>query len=124
VGPRAPAKLSPAPLAAGGRLRDRHRHGSVATRRGSILDGLRGIPNHAYYLLVQAIGRDHAEQIVYQTVTENLDSDANFEDFRTAMLQAARDLYGQDSTDFKGVNDAFAAVGLDGSWEAPDIDGC
>jgi bacillolysin len=83
-----------------------------------------GIPNHAYYLLVQAIGRDHAEQIVYQTVTENLDSDANFEDFRTAMLQAARDLYGQDSTDFKGVNDAFAAVGLDGSWEAPDIEGC
>ena len=72
----------------------------------------------------EEIGRSHAEQIVYQAVTENLDSDATFEDFRTAMLQAARDLYGQGSPDLEGVNDSFAAVGLDGTWEAPEIEGC
>jgi Zn-dependent metalloprotease len=83
-----------------------------------------GIPNHAYYLLVQAIGRDHAEQIVYEAMTNDLDSDSNFEDFRAAMLKAAADLYGAGSTDVKGVDDSFAAVGLDGKWQAPEIKGC
>ena len=32
-----------------------------------------GIPNHAYYLMVQAIGRDRAEQIVYRALTEKLE---------------------------------------------------
>ena len=35
-----------------------------------------GIPNHAYYLMVQAIGRDAAEAIVYRALTEELEPDS------------------------------------------------
>ena len=49
-----------------------------------------GIPNHAYYLMVQAIGRDAAEAIVYRALTEELEPDSSFEDFRTASLEVAR----------------------------------
>jgi Zn-dependent metalloprotease len=83
-----------------------------------------GIPNHAYYLMVQAIGRDRAEQIVYRALTEKLRSDSGFEDFRTASLDVARELWGGDSPEYQGTNESFAAVGLDGTWEAPEVEGC
>ena len=83
-----------------------------------------GIPNHAYYLMVQSIGRDAAEQIVYRVLTEKLQSDSNFEDFRTASLEVAADLFGAESPEQAGVDESFAAVGLDGTWEAPEQDGC
>jgi len=83
-----------------------------------------GIPNHAYYLMVQAIGRDRAEQIVYRALTEQLESDSGFEDFRTASLEVARELWGEDSPEYRGTNESFAAVGLDGTWEAPEVEGC
>jgi Zn-dependent metalloprotease len=78
-----------------------------------------GIPNHAYYLMAEAIGRDKAGQIVYRALTEHLEPDSGFEDFRTASLQVAGDRYGEDSPEYRAVNEAFAKVGLDGSWEAP-----
>ena len=83
-----------------------------------------GIPNHAYYLMVQAIGRDDAEPIVYGTLTEKLESDSGFEDFRTASLEVAREVYGHDSPESQGVDRSFAAVGLDGTWVAPEVEGC
>jgi Zn-dependent metalloprotease len=83
-----------------------------------------GIPNHAYYLMVQSIGRDAAEQIVYRALTEKLDHDSGFEDFRAASLDVARELWGVDSPEYKGTNESFAAVGLDGAWEAPEVEGC
>ena len=83
-----------------------------------------GIPNHAYYLMVQAMGRDAAEAIVYRALTEKLGPDSNFEDFRTASLEVARELWGVDSPEYRGTNESFAAVGLDGTWEAPEVDGC
>ncbi len=83
-----------------------------------------GIPNHAYYLMVQSIGRDAAEQIVYRALTEKLEHDSGFEDFRTASLDVARELWGEDSPEYQGTNESFAAVGLDGSWEAPEVEGC
>ena len=61
-----------------------------------------GIPNHAYYLMVQAIGRDAAEAIVYRALTEELEEDSNFEDFRTASLEVARELWGEDSPEYRG----------------------
>ena len=78
-----------------------------------------GIPNRAYVNLVDSIGRDAAQHIVYTALTEHLESDSGFEDFRTASLQAAEDRFGRDSSQYRGVNEAFAAVGLDGTWEAP-----
>jgi Zn-dependent metalloprotease len=83
-----------------------------------------GIPNHAYYLMVQAIGRRAAEQIVYRALTEKLEPDSGFEDFRTASLEVARELWGADSPEYRGTNESFAAVGLDGTWEAPEVEGC
>lgn len=82
------------------------------------------IPNHAYYLMVQRVGRDAAEEIVYLAFTEKLDSDAGFDDFRSAALEAAEELYGEDTPEYRGVDEAFADVGLDGSWEAPEVEGC
>ena len=83
-----------------------------------------GIPNHAYYLMVQSIGRRAAEQIVYRALTEQLGRDSGFEDFRTASLEVARDLWGEDSPEYEGTNESFAAVGLDGTWQAPEVEGC
>jgi Zn-dependent metalloprotease len=83
-----------------------------------------GIPNHAYYQLVRRVGRDKAEQIVWRALTEHLEPDSNFEDFRTAMLESAAELYGPDGPEEQGVDEAFAEVGLDGTWEAPEQDGC
>lgn len=82
------------------------------------------IPNHAYYLMVQDIGRDEAEQIVYRAFTEKLESDSDFEDFRSASLEAAEELYGRDSIEYRGVQESFAEVGLDGTWEPPEAEGC
>ena len=83
-----------------------------------------GIPNHAYYLMVKRIGRDAAEQIVYRALTKHLGPRSGFEDFRTASLRAARELYGAGSAEQRGVDRAFKAVGLDGSWRAPKAQGC
>jgi bacillolysin len=83
-----------------------------------------GIINHAYYLLVQAIGRDKAQRIVYKALTEHLEPDSDFEDFRDATLQAAEELYGKDGTEHQAVDDAMRGVGLDGRWEAPEVKGC
>jgi thermolysin len=77
-----------------------------------------------HYLMVQDIGRDAAEQIVYKAFTEKLESDSNFEDFRSAALEAAEEIYGADSSEYRGVDESFAEVGLDGTWEAPEIEGC
>jgi Zn-dependent metalloprotease len=86
-------------------------HGGVHTNSG--------IPNHAYYNMVQNIGRDASEQILYTAVTQHLNRDSGYEDFRTACLEAARERYGQDSDEYRGVDKAFRDVGLDGTWKAP-----
>lgn len=78
-----------------------------------------GIPNHAYYNMVELIGRDASEQIVYRALTDHLESDSGFEDFRSACLEVAQDLYGDNSSEYRGVDEAFDEVGLDGTWEAP-----
>jgi bacillolysin len=83
-----------------------------------------GIINHAYYLLVQSVGRDKAQRIVYKALTEHLRSDSDFEDFRDATLQSAEELYGKDGTEHQAVDDAMRGVGLDGKWTAPEVKGC
>jgi Zn-dependent metalloprotease len=97
--------------------------GTSATDYGGVHTNS-SIPNHAYYLMVQEIGRDAAEQVVYRAFTEKLESDSDFEDFRSTSLEAAEELYGADSPEYRGVDESFAAVGIDGTWEAPEITGC
>ena len=95
-----------------------------------------GVANHFFYLLTQgavspsgfnltpsslvcngdtsltAISRDKAAQIVYRALTVYMTSSTNYSGTRTAMLKAAKDLYGQPSTEYSAVADAWSAVNV------------
>lgn len=94
-----------------------------------------GVSSHAFYLLsegsgqktiggvaydsptydgstVTGIGRDKAEQIFYRALTRYLVSSSDFHDARTATLQAAADIYGRNSTEYRTVDKAWAAVNV------------
>ncbi|KAB8140294.1 hypothetical protein F8S13_23985 [Chloroflexia bacterium SDU3-3] len=70
-----------------------------------------GIPNHAAFLVAQALGRDKAGAIYYRTLTEYLTPSSDFSDHATATVRAAQDLYGE--ADAQAVAQAFAQVGID-----------
>ncbi|MEU6406628.1 M4 family metallopeptidase [Streptomyces sp. NPDC046985] len=94
-----------------------------------------GVSSHAYYLLaegsgskkiggfsydsptyhnlsVTGIGRAKATAIFYQALTRYMVSTTDFHDARVATLNAARDLYGANSTEYKTVDRAWAAVNV------------
>ncbi|MFF2654117.1 M4 family metallopeptidase [Streptomyces sp. NPDC058045] len=96
-----------------------------------------GIANHFFYLLsegsgpksingvdydsptsngekVEGIGRDKAEQVWYKALTEYMTSTTDYAAARTATLDAAKDLYGADSAEYKGVDAAWAGVNVKG----------
>jgi bacillolysin len=69
-----------------------------------------GIPNHAAFLLAQAIGREKTEQIYYRTVTQYLTPSSDFLDAANATARAATELYGQ--AEVGAVRSAFGQVGI------------
>jgi Zn-dependent metalloprotease len=94
-----------------------------------------GVANHFFYLLsegsgaktingvsynsptydgstVTGIGRDKALQIWYKALTEYMTSTTNYKGARTATLNAAADLYGSSSTEYKAVAAAWSAVNV------------
>jgi zinc metalloprotease ZmpA len=88
-----------------------------------------GVANHFYYLLaegsaanppsptcnasvVTGIGRAAAEKIWYRALTTYMVSTTNYAGARIATLKAARDLYGNPSTELLAVNSAWAAVSV------------
>jgi Zn-dependent metalloprotease len=94
-----------------------------------------GVSSHAFYLLaegsgsktvngveydsptfdgstVTGIGRDKAIAVFYQALTRYMVSSTDFHDARTATLQAAADLYGQDGAEYRAVDKAWAAVNV------------
>ncbi len=84
-----------------------------------------GIPNRALYLLAeglsneglgQAIGRDKAGQIAYQTMI-TLSSTASFEEAAEATVEQAGLLYG--AAEEQSAYKAFEAVGLSAAAEPP-----
>ncbi|MBU1879783.1 MAG: M4 family metallopeptidase, partial [Chloroflexi bacterium] len=82
-----------------------------------------GIPNHACYLVAQAVGREATERIYYRILDARyLGSRANFVDMRLAALQAAGDLYGESSPEVTAVAAAFDSVGIVGEagYQAPE----
>jgi Zn-dependent metalloprotease len=79
-----------------------------------------GIPNHAYYLLVQKIGIDKAARIAYRALSHYLGSVSGFTDARNTWIQSAWDLYGKRSTEATEVANAWNAVGVDGKASAPE----
>jgi Zn-dependent metalloprotease len=94
-----------------------------------------GVSSHAYYLLaegsgrktvggftydsptydgapVTGIGRAKATAIFYRALTRYMVSTTDFHDARIATKKAAKDLYGLNSTEYKAVDRAWAAVNV------------
>ncbi|MFD5074650.1 M4 family metallopeptidase [Streptomyces sp. NPDC058371] len=94
-----------------------------------------GVSSHAYYLLaegsgrktigsvkydsptydgsqVTGIGRTKATAIFYRALTRYMVSTTDFHDARAATLKAAADMYGADSTEYKTVDQSWAAVNV------------
>ncbi|MER6125494.1 M4 family metallopeptidase [Streptomyces sp. NPDC001795] len=92
-----------------------------------------GVSSHAFYLLaegsgrktiggvaydsptydgsrVTGIGRAKALAIFYRALTRYMVSTTDFHDARTATLKAAADIYGANSTEYRTVDKAWAAV--------------
>ncbi len=70
-----------------------------------------GIPNKAFYLAATSINNDeYIAKIYYRALTTYFTRHTTFADARTALEQAATDLYGASTA--QKIADAFAAVGV------------
>ncbi|RME29476.1 MAG: peptidase M4 family protein, partial [Candidatus Zixiibacteriota bacterium] len=79
-----------------------------------------GIPNKAFYLVVQSIGMQKAEKIYYRALANYLTRSSQFIDARIALSKAAADLYGQGSAEQSAVTNAYDQVGItDGTGTPP-----
>ena len=72
-----------------------------------------GIPNHAFFLFATASGmnREKAERIYYHTLTNYLTRTSKFVDLRLAVIQSAKDLFGN-GVEAQAAAAAFDAVGI------------
>ena len=71
-----------------------------------------GIINFAYYKLATSTSKDKAEQIYYRALSTYMTTTSQFIDCRLAFENAAKDIYGNNSTEYNAVVDAFYAVGI------------
>ncbi|MFI1287269.1 M4 family metallopeptidase [Streptomyces sp. NPDC020792] len=75
-----------------------------------------GIPNHAFYLVATALGGhawEKAGQLWYDVLTGGeLHEDAQFTDFATLTVRAARERYGTDGGELEAVRKAWGQVGV------------
>ena len=69
-----------------------------------------GIPNHAFYLLATAIGKEKSEKIFYRALDTYLTMSSQFVDLRAAAERATSDLYG--ANELTAVQNAFNQVGI------------
>lgn len=74
-----------------------------------------GIPNHAYYLIAEQIGKSKAEQIFYHALTKYLTKSSQFIDLRVAVDEAIKDLHGTNDPSRQVATNAFNAVGIPGN---------
>ena len=71
-----------------------------------------GIGNHAYYLYATSVTKAKAEQVFHRALTEYLTKTSQFIDWRIAVIQSAKDLYGAASQEAVKAAEAFTAVGI------------
>lgn len=77
-----------------------------------------GIVNRAFYLFANQVGRDQAEQVYYDALTNYLTRSSQFIDARLAVIEAARKEFGNNSA--AAATAAFDAVGIsEGTPTAP-----
>ncbi len=70
------------------------------------------IGSHAYYRFATAVSKEKAEQVFYRALANYLTTKSQFIDFRIAVVQAAKDLYGESSSEVEEAGKAFDAVGI------------
>ena len=68
------------------------------------------ITNYAYYLYATATSKEKAEQVFYRALCHYLTPTSRFADLRVAVVQAAKDLYGEE--DAQLTANAFTKVGV------------
>ncbi len=73
-----------------------------------------GIPNRAFFLFANTVGRGNAERVYYRALDNYLTRSSVFTDCRLAVLQSAEDLFGADSQEYQAACNAFDAVGISG----------
>lgn len=71
-----------------------------------------GIPNNAYYRLATAIGNEKAEKIFWRACFMYNTRSTQFIDLRLNTIQAAKDLFGGNSSEQSAVGTAFDQVGI------------
>ncbi|MDH3651156.1 MAG: M4 family metallopeptidase, partial [Saprospiraceae bacterium] len=71
-----------------------------------------GIPNHAFFLFAQSVGKDVAEQIYYTVLDEYLTKSSQFVDLRIAVVTESRLRFGENSSVHNAAKAAFDAVGI------------
>ncbi|MFZ4521202.1 MAG: M4 family metallopeptidase [Bacteroidales bacterium] len=75
-----------------------------------------GIINFAFYKYVTAVGMDKGEKTFFRALFNYLTRSSQFIDCRLAVVQSAKDLYGDGSAEVNAAKAAFDAVGIgDGS---------
>lgn len=95
-----------------------------------------GVQNHWFYLLsqggsgindlgrsysVSGIGIDNALKIAYRSLTTYLTPQASFKDACNGSLQATKDIFGENSSHYTAVKDAWDAVGVLLSNTSPNV---
>lgn len=79
-----------------------------------------GIPNKAAFLITTAIGPEKAEQIFYRALTQYLTPSSQFKDNALALVQAYKDLYGNNAQQVQtGLSSVGINVGGSGNVPAP-----
>jgi len=84
-----------------------------------------GIPNRAYFLFANAIGKEKAEKVYYKALSDYLVKSSQFIDQRLAVEKAATDLFGANSAEVTAARSAFDQVGIgagNGDDHQDDID--
>ena len=71
-----------------------------------------GILNKVGYLVAESIGMEKTAQIYYRALVQYMTAMTDFEQAKNYLIQAAKDLYGQDAAEMAAINNAFAAVGI------------
>jgi hypothetical protein len=71
---------------------------------------------------MKGIGNDKAARIAYRALATKMTSSTNYAGARTAFLAAAADLYGNTSTEYAAVEDAFGAINVGKPHGTPGTD--
>ena len=84
-----------------------------------LTDGGKGTNDKSYAYDVTGIGIEKSRQIAYRTLVQYATKQSQYADIRKASLQAAKDLYGANSTEVQTVGKAWDAVGVYENGDTP-----